>query len=63
LTPRRAKIRHKAVTNRLLPAEELLPWIINALAVIYIPGGCLFIAEIALSKNVFSSNVRVAMRT
>src|ERR1051325_4793975 len=38
LMPRRAKIRHNAVTSRLLPAEELLPWIIKTLTVIFVPG-------------------------
>src|SRR5262245_8881120 len=32
--PRRAKMRHSAVTSRLLPAEELVPWTINVRAVI-----------------------------
>src|SRR5215471_6103453 len=32
--PRRAKMRHSAAVNKLLPADELAPWIISTLAAI-----------------------------
>jgi hypothetical protein len=46
-TPRRAKNLHKAVTRKLLPAEELVPWTINTLAAMIFLYEVQYVPEVA----------------
>ena len=43
--PRRAKMRHRAAVSRLLPADELVPWIMRVLATTIAPRQVMLVVE------------------